>query len=790
MAEDVNDDLPDSLRSQCMAFVVDHLETFAEEIEDDAYGDLYRLCDGVSLPGEICDSLLKTCSQQGYVFDDKFLHIFKDTSRTRLHRISLRDSIYITDTSIGWLMPHHPVELDISGCSALTGETINFINKYGKNLRGLFLGDCTRLFDQMRQESMEVDGEDTGPLFNCPQLRAFSLRNVHETESLERPAHDTIARCLMSFQHLNFLDLSGCDVEQEFMDCFEHLSSLTKLMLYNVPIGNIYAAVNAIGKLKNLRVLDIAQGREESPVMYSEPEKNLRNLVASLPYLMHLDISGTNLAGFQRKPSRSHKPKAGDTRDVSEEEEDGIPGLEGRHLEFLGLLGCPYDACNREKLCADRVTGDANEDQVILAVQSYMTDRPELLVKSLNLLFNIFRYSICHRQQVALQAILAAMKKLPNDKHVQISGSASLFYIVKGEEKNNFTVRTRQRVITAILDGMEKHMEETVMMRNGCLTLCHFTIPQDVMFEYERMVTILLKMVAPPDPPNHTQEEFVQRIGIYLLNSLACQVDGQEKQLVGDLGAISTMLRIIQFKLEVGTCDEILEIAWSTMWNVTDETPLNCERFIDGDGMDYFLQCLEVFPDRQELLRNMMGLMGNVAEVQYLRPRLMQKEYVSVFSDLLDSQSDGIEVSYNSCGILSNLISDGAQAWGLEEPSRNNVLHRMVCAITRWKIRTKRNINYRSFVPILRLVPNYDVPQAQHWAIWALCNLCTMYPSKYCPLVHKEKGVGLLENVVGHPRPYTAIKDLAYQVLRLVKAYQEDPDSVQPADPEEDGEND
>ena len=41
-------------------------------------------------------------------------------------------------------------------------------------------------------------------------------------------------------------------------------------------------------------------------------------------------------------------------------------------------------------------------------------------------------------------------------------------------------------------------------------------------------------MVAPPE-----QEEFVQRIGIYLLNSLACQVDGKEKQLVGDLGAIT-----------------------------------------------------------------------------------------------------------------------------------------------------------------------------------------------------------------------------------------------------------
>ena len=42
------------------------------------------------------------------------------------------------------------------------------------------------------------------------------------------------------------------------------------------------------------------------------------------------------------------------------------------------------------------------------------------------------------------------------------------------------------------------------------------------------------------------------------------------------------------------TCDEVLETAWSTMWNVTDETPINCERFLDGGGMHLFLRCKEV----------------------------------------------------------------------------------------------------------------------------------------------------------------------------------------------------
>merc|ERR1711963_965361 len=114
------------------------------------------------------------------------------------------------------------------------------------------------------------------------------------------------------------------------------------------------------------------------------------------------------------------------------------------------------------------------------------------------------------------------------------------------------------------------------MMRNGCLTLCQFNIPQDVLFDYERLVKILLHIVS-----EHTSEEnnFIQRAGIFLLNSLACQVDGEQKMLVGSLGAMEKMLHIIT------------------------------ERFLNGGGMYLFPKCKDRFPEKQDLLRNMMGLL-------------------------------------------------------------------------------------------------------------------------------------------------------------------------------------
>ena len=111
----------------------------------------------------------------------------------------------------------------------------------------------------------------------------------------------------------------------------------------------------------------------------------------------------------------------------------------------------------------------------------------------------------------------------------------------------------------------------------------------------------------------------------------------------------------------------VMETAWSTMWNVTDETPVNCQvmppyfaaspqkgcfvmcsfslqRFLDGGGMKLFLDCKEEFSSQESLLRNMMGLLGNVAEVQRLRSRLMTTPFVREFTRLLTSRLDGIEV--------------------------------------------------------------------------------------------------------------------------------------------------
>lgn len=73
------------------------------------------------------------------------------------------------------------------------------------------------------------------------------------------------------------------------------------------------------------------------------------------------------------------------------------------------------------------------------------------------------------------------------------------------------------------------------------------------------------------------------------------------------------------------------------------------------------------------------------------------------------------------------MASDGIDAWTIEKPTRNEVLKYMVQAIESWDLSAERNINYRSFLPLLRLLDVYHTPPCQHWATWALANLTNVY---------------------------------------------------------------
>jgi len=692
--------------------------------------------DGWQLPAEMGEKLFQVAHEEGLDLDDTFARLFGNFAK--INKVSVRDSS-ITDKGIKTLLKHQLRELDIHNCPGLTAHTLSYINRFNGQLLSLCIGDSVQILpDSLQAEGTfshpEFDGnvyQKQGFIIKAPKLRKLCVQKLFINRG--QVYFDLLLRPLPD---LTQLDLSGA-FHNQGMDSFSWLNCVTNLVsltLHNVQ--DVESSLDALTQLTKLVHLDLSQCNEPRG-RFQDPHIFLERLSANLPKLRSLDISGTNLAG------------TGAERRVVGEQQCSIAGLASRvvdPLDFLGLYKTHHDASSRPNIPAVKISGDSCEAQILEAGQRYL-DRPIVLENILNDLFHVFRFESCEDLKQALDILLLAMERHIHEKHIQISSSASLYYVVKSERlRKDWNMKVKRKIVRTLLNGMLAHKDDPTMMRNGCLTLCQFQIPGDVLFDYERLVKILLHIV--PEHINEENNNFVQRVGIFLLNSLACQVDGDQKVLVGSLGAVETMLRIITDKFQQGVCDEVMETAWSTMWNVTDETPVNCERFLNGGGMYLFLKCKDRFPEKADLLRNMMGLLGNVAEVSSLRHKLMTKGFVEEFACLLDSCSDGIEVSYNAAGVLAHMASDGPEAWTIKLPERDHVLSRLTRAINRWDLHSCRNINYRSFLPIIHLAGVTHTPECQLWAIWALTNLTTVTPEKYCPLVIQEGGLTLVEDIL------------------------------------------
>jgi Zyg-11 family protein len=108
-------------------------------------------------------------------------------------------------------------------------------------------------------------------------------------------------------------------------------------------------------------------------------------------------------------------------------------------------------------------------------------------------------------------------------------------------------------------------------------------------------------------PNDERPEHFVLRTAMHLLNILACSVYGADKSKVGAI-AIPVAMELIKTKIKYKEADEILEVTWSFLWNITDETPENCQIFLDDcEGMQAFMECIQF--KKSEITRNMMGLL-------------------------------------------------------------------------------------------------------------------------------------------------------------------------------------
>lgn len=643
-------------------------------------------------------------------YPEYLLKLFTDTSRCKLTKIDLSFSntkYPIQDQQLLAKLFFHPLrEINLSRCQ-VSPSTLSALKYCADTLKSLDLSNVSGLKNNFILKQLK-------------NLEKLNLQNSDVGFHREHMKH------IGSLPHLTWLDISLTSIDDRSLKKLRHCAgTLSWLSVHHcVFLVDEIGLQNLFSKLEKLVHLDISRiANEESEDRNKEniPSPIVTPLLletfALMPSLKSLDISGAvglkqeHLLPFSKRETK---------------------------LSFLGL--CQTDLSYHSNLPADIITGEANEEQILTSLAVY-SDRPKYMSFSLRQLFSLACHHNCNQIRRCANLIVNAMNNFKHNNSIHVAAMATLYHISRVSSVNE-DVNLRQKLIIAILDSMENLKGVLQLQKNACLTLCNFKIPTDVEFVYFRVADLLLAALR-----NH-QDNYLRGIAMMLFNAIVCQNAGNQKKEVGLRGAIQTVMQVIREKVETREVDSLMDTCWSSLWNITDETPENCKDFLDNGGMQLFCDCLKYFPNSLELHRNMMGLMGNVAEVPELRPHLMREEYIQIFLSLLSRDPSWLEVSYNSVGLLSHVLSDGPEAWTIVDTPRDQCMCDLIDCIEAWDLKATRNINYRSFKPILGLLNCFHAPAAQHWAAWALANLTTVSPEKYCKLVLQEGGVDLLQNII------------------------------------------
>ena len=93
-----------------------------------------------------------------------------------------------------------------------------------------------------------------------------------------------------------------------------------------------------------------------------------------------------------------------------------------------------------------------------------------------------------------------AMERYTETKKIQFSCTAILYYIVLYNINADMNLKVKRKVLSTLLNIMYAHRHDTVVVRNGCLTLSRFELPHDVVIH-----TVFTGIIPPTRIKPHTR---------------------------------------------------------------------------------------------------------------------------------------------------------------------------------------------------------------------------------------------------------------------------------------------
>lgn len=511
--------------------------------------------------------------------------------------------------------------------------------------------------------------------------------------------------------------------------------------------------------------------------------------------------------------------KSLDLSGVQFHEDEVIMRLQVLDLEFLGVV-LPHLLLDNIDTLAKKVASNRKLEHLLVQLQRYIT-RPDMLETALKNLFHLHRernvqgYDTSNLNPLLFDAVLHVLEMYPRSRDIQMIAVACMHPLTNPQLTYTGIGTHIRRGILVFLKNL-KNFHNFEVLRNTLSLLSNFNLrePDYMFYEIMRALLDVLTRTNLSDNEQRMTQHNRQlcKLNVKIINACICKASSHKKAQCGEMGLVESILDVAceAFRLFLRIVDIeiilLLEECWSTLWNITDELPVNCDRFIEHGGLDFYYQTylhcstvLETIGDDggtriTTIIRNMLGLMGNIAEVKHIRPRLITQDLIQSYLMLLnydgeaENPSDIVEIRYSAAGILSHICSDGEAGWNISVPSFTKAAEGIEAAVSTWNLDSERTINYKSFHPILRLVEVECVYQCKHWALWALANLCHYQPLRFVPMLRRDGGGALIAPLVQQPACPSKVRVLALFLLERLEDTNI-PNVIQSIDPNSEGDS-
>lgn len=681
-------------------------------------------------PQELADQLLHKMASEG-VLDDRTVGIFQNLEHLRLQRAHIQSSHISAEAFRLALCIHKLQELDISHIQSniTISEVLHSLtsSKLCRQSLQTLLMDGLCIYGEANEKSMQ------GGFSMLRGLKKLSLAGTD--------LNDSFLEDICTIPMLENLDISSTNITDltPLLNCQSQLKSLTLHGLQKLEIKA--SRLNVVfSKLESLRHLDISNDK-----LLMDVDHFVRQLLEQpgiLLNLVSLDVSGWR----------------GVSDGTVQTFVENRPGM-----RFIGLLAT--GAGGSEMLRGDgnlKVAGECNLRQLCEALRRY-SDRESFLREVLAHLYS-HTSELEEPQPNILKLVLAGMRRHTDSLHVQLVASACVFNLTLQELVLGMPLHLLGTVVKQLLIAMKNFPKHEQLQKNCLLTLCSDHILQVVPFDRYEAAKLIMTLLG-----NH-EDQTVQRMVVAVVSILVSKLSTEE---ISKLGAeefiMKQLLSIVQQRASLGLVDSTLKFALSALWNLTDETPTACTHFIQCRGVELYLELLETYYSESSIQQKLLGLLNNVAEVEDLRPELMNEELLEHILQLLVLPLVEVDVSYFAAGILAHLVSVRGPVWSLDEELRCTVQDKLHSSILSWSSPQHAMVSYRTFQPFFPLLDVCQSSGVQLWALWAIQFLCSQNAPQYCSMLESEGGTDLLKVLLRHTETHSDVKGLGGNILKILE---------------------